>query len=48
MTVGQAWTFTLADSFKIWAGLVMPGLLLAAIIESRITPGVVAAVLGGG
>jgi uncharacterized membrane protein SpoIIM required for sporulation/ABC-type transport system involved in multi-copper enzyme maturation permease subunit len=47
MTVGQAWNLTLTDSFKIWVGLVLPGLILAAIIESRVTPGVVAAVLGG-
>ena len=48
MTVGQAWTATLGDTLKIAIGLVIPGLLLAAFIESFITPRVVIAILGGG
>lgn len=48
MTVGQAWTATLGDTLKIAFGLVIPGLLLAAFIESFITPRVVVAILGGG
>jgi len=47
MTVGQAWTFTLGDTIKIALGLVIPGLLLAAFIESFITPQVVMRILGG-
>jgi uncharacterized membrane protein SpoIIM required for sporulation/ABC-type transport system involved in multi-copper enzyme maturation permease subunit len=46
-TVGQAWTLTLTDTFKIAFGLVIPGLLLAAFIEAFITPRIVMAVLGG-
>ncbi|MEZ4671866.1 MAG: stage II sporulation protein M [Anaerolineae bacterium] len=48
ITVGQAWSMTLGDTMKIGLGLVLPGLLLAAFIESFITPQVVVAVLGGG
>jgi uncharacterized membrane protein SpoIIM required for sporulation/ABC-type transport system involved in multi-copper enzyme maturation permease subunit len=47
LTVGQAWTRTLGDTLKIAVGLVIPGLILAAIIESFITPSIVLAVLGG-
>jgi uncharacterized membrane protein SpoIIM required for sporulation/ABC-type transport system involved in multi-copper enzyme maturation permease subunit len=48
MTVGHAWTTTLGSTLQIALGLVIPGLLLAAFIESFITPRVVAAILGGG
>lgn len=48
ITVGQAWSMTLGDTLKIGLGLVIPGLLLGAFIESFITPQVVVAVLGGG
>ncbi|MBZ0281070.1 MAG: stage II sporulation protein M [Anaerolineae bacterium] len=48
ITVGHAWTVTLGDTIKIALGLVIPGLLLAAFIESFITPGVVVGILGGG
>ena len=48
ITVGQAWSMALGDTLKIALGLVLPGLLLAAFIESFITPAVVVAVLGGG
>jgi uncharacterized membrane protein SpoIIM required for sporulation len=47
-TVGRGWTLALADTLKLGLGLVIPGLLLAAFIESFITPRVVVAVLGGG
>jgi ABC-type transport system involved in multi-copper enzyme maturation permease subunit/uncharacterized membrane protein SpoIIM required for sporulation len=47
MTVGQAWTLALTDTFKIGLGLVIPGLILAAFIEAFVTPGVVLSVLGG-
>jgi uncharacterized membrane protein SpoIIM required for sporulation len=47
MTVGHAWTLTLADTFKIALGLVIPGLLIAAFIEAFITPQVVVRILGG-
>lgn len=47
MTVGHAWIVTLGDTLKIAFGLIIPGLLLAAIIEAFITPHVVVAVLGG-
>jgi stage II sporulation protein M len=47
LTVGQAWTRTLGDTFKIAIGLVIPGLILAALIESFITPLIVLWTLGG-
>lgn len=47
MTVGHAWTLTLADTLKIALGLVIPGLLIAAFIEAFITPQVVVRILGG-
>jgi stage II sporulation protein M len=48
MTVGQAWTLALSDTLKIALGLIIPGLILAALIEAFITPHVVVAILGGG
>jgi len=47
MTVGQAWTLTLADTIKIAVGIIVPGLLLAAAIEAYITPELVRLALGG-
>lgn len=44
-TVGHAWTVALGDTIKLWIGIILPGLLLAAVIEAYITPLVVAAVL---
>jgi uncharacterized membrane protein SpoIIM required for sporulation len=48
ITVGHAWTTTLGQTLQIAIGLVIPGLVLAAFIESFITPRVVVAILGGG
>jgi uncharacterized membrane protein SpoIIM required for sporulation/ABC-type transport system involved in multi-copper enzyme maturation permease subunit len=48
MTVGHAWTTTLGQTLQLALGLVIPGLILAAFIESFITPRVVVAILGGG
>lgn len=45
-TVGHAWTVALGDALKIFIGLVIPGLLLAAVIEAYVTPLVVRALLG--
>ncbi len=45
-TVGQAWTTAFGDSLKIFIGIVIPGLIIAALIEALITPGVFNAVLG--
>jgi uncharacterized membrane protein SpoIIM required for sporulation len=47
LTVGQAWTLAFSDTVKLWLGVILPGLLLAALIEAYITPGVVQALLGG-
>lgn len=44
-TVGQAWSAAFSDTVKLWLGILLPGLLLAAIIEVYITPAVVAAFL---
>ncbi len=46
-TVGAAWMNTFGDTVKIWAGLVIPGLLLAAALESFVTPRVLALLIGG-
>ncbi|MEM6527356.1 MAG: stage II sporulation protein M [Chloroflexota bacterium] len=45
-TVGAAWTSALGDTLKLWLGLVLPGLVLAAAIEAFITPRIIAALLG--
>jgi uncharacterized membrane protein SpoIIM required for sporulation/ABC-type transport system involved in multi-copper enzyme maturation permease subunit len=47
MTVGQGWQQALGDTLKIAFGLVIPGLMLAALLEAFVTPQVVVAVLGG-
>ncbi len=48
LTVGQAWFQAFGDAVKIGVGLVLPGLLLAAFIETFITPAVVLAALSAG
>ena len=48
LTVGQAWFLAFGDAVKIGFGLVLPGLIVAALIEAFVTPGVVLAVIGGG
>jgi uncharacterized membrane protein SpoIIM required for sporulation/ABC-type transport system involved in multi-copper enzyme maturation permease subunit len=45
--VWSAWLEAGADWFKVYVGLTLPMLFIAAIIESRITPQIVIAVLGG-
>ncbi|MFN8529298.1 MAG: stage II sporulation protein M [Anaerolineae bacterium] len=45
-TVGQAWTTAFGDSLKIFIGIVIPGLIIAALIEALITPSIFNAVLG--
>lgn len=45
-TVGQAWTNAFGDALKLFIGVVIPGLLIAAVIEALITPQIVAAVVG--
>ncbi|GAB4519895.1 MAG: hypothetical protein OHK0046_29440 [Anaerolineae bacterium] len=44
-TVGHAWTIALSDAVKLAIGVIIPGLLLAAVIEAYITPRVVLALL---
>lgn len=46
VTVGQAWTMALGDVVRIGLGLIVPGLLIAAVIEAFITPQVVQLALG--
>ena len=45
-TVGHAWTVALADAIKLWLGIILPGLILAGILEAYVTPLVVRWVLG--
>ncbi len=44
-TVGQAWMKAFGRAMKVSIGLVLPGLILAGIIESLVTPQVLGAVL---
>jgi uncharacterized membrane protein SpoIIM required for sporulation len=46
-TIGEAWLAALADWVKVMAGLVLPLLLGAALIEVFITPHLAAWLLGG-
>jgi len=46
MTVGHAWITALGDTLKIAVGVVIPGLVLAALLEAYITPQVFLAVAG--
>ena len=45
--VGHAWTVAFADSVKLIVAVIIPGLLLAAFLESFVTPEVVLLLLGG-
>ncbi len=45
-TVGQAWTTALGDLIRLMLGVILPGLLLAAVIEAYVTPLAVRAALG--
>jgi uncharacterized membrane protein SpoIIM required for sporulation len=45
-TVGQAWIEMLGGAIKLGLGVILPGLILAALIESQITLSLVAAVAG--
>ncbi|NDJ62562.1 MAG: ABC transporter permease subunit [Chloroflexi bacterium] len=47
MTVGNAWMAAIGDTIKLWLGLIIPGLLLAAAIEAYITPAITSLILGG-
>lgn len=44
-TVGYAWSVTLGDTIKLWITVVIPGLLLAAVLEVFLTPAIVASVV---
>jgi uncharacterized membrane protein SpoIIM required for sporulation len=48
MTVGEAWLRSLGGTVKIGIGVVLPGLIIAALIESTITIAIVQAILGNG
>ncbi len=47
-TVGRAWMQALGDTVKIGIGVVIPGLIVAAIIEAYVTPAIVRLLLVGG
>jgi len=47
MTLGAGWTQAFGDTAKIVIGVIIPGLILAAILESYVTPLVVTLFLGG-
>lgn len=46
-TIGEAWLRALADWAKIFFGLVLPILLLAALVEILVTPRLALVILGG-
>ncbi len=46
-TLGESWLLALADWAKIAAGLVVPLLLAAAVLEAFVTPRVAALIFGG-
>ncbi len=46
-TIGQAWMHTFGNTMKIYIGVVVPSVLLATLIETYLTPLVIAAVAGG-
>lgn len=48
MTVGEAWFDALADSLRLTIGIVIPGLIISALLETYLTPQVVLGVLGAG
>ncbi len=45
--VGQAWTTALADTIRIGLGIIVPGLLIAAVLEAYVTPITIRLALGG-
>ncbi len=45
-TVGHAWTVMLGTTLKLIIGVVIPGLILAGLIESFVTPRLVLSILG--
>jgi uncharacterized membrane protein SpoIIM required for sporulation len=45
-TVGHAWTVALADAIRLWLGIILPGLVVAGILEAYVTPLVVRGLLG--
>jgi stage II sporulation protein M len=47
MTVGHAWLMTVGDTLRLTAGVIFPGLVLAAFIEAYVTPLVVLGILRG-
>jgi uncharacterized membrane protein SpoIIM required for sporulation/ABC-type transport system involved in multi-copper enzyme maturation permease subunit len=46
-TVGQAWTQALSDLIRLALGLIIPGLLIAAVLEAYVTPITIRLALGG-
>ena len=47
-TVGMSWMLGLGNVLKIFVGIIIPGLFIAALLEAYVTPQVVIALLGGG
>ena len=45
-TVGHAWIMRFGDTIKIIIGVIIPGLIIAALLEAFITPEVLVLVLG--
>ncbi len=46
-TVGEGWMAALADATRLWAVLIMPVLIVAAVVEVYVTPAIVMWIAGG-
>lgn len=46
-TLGHAWIVAFSDAIKLGLGLILPGLIVAALLEVYLTPAVVRLTLGG-
>jgi uncharacterized membrane protein SpoIIM required for sporulation len=46
-SVGESWLLAWADWARVWLGLVLPLLALAALVETLVTPRIALMLLGG-
>jgi uncharacterized membrane protein SpoIIM required for sporulation len=46
-TVGHAWIVAFGDTVKLWIGIILPGLIIAAVLESYVTTRIVDMFISG-
>jgi uncharacterized membrane protein SpoIIM required for sporulation len=46
-TVGHAWLVAVGDTFKVGVGIILPGLILAALVEAYVTFPILHSVMQG-